>query len=110
MSLTLISTTDRSPFTQIAEGVEASRSIADSAVCDLGGGHLRFVADGVLEGTLEYDEVVYVLVGSLSLTVEEKTAVAGPGDILVLTNGTTATYRAVAGTELFYVLNPRPRS
>lgn len=108
MTVTHIPVSSRSPFQPLADGVEVSRSIADSGVCDFGGGHFRFVADGELEGTLDYDEVVYVLAGSLSVTVAGETSEAGPGDILILTRGSTATYRAFAGSEVFYVIQPKP--
>lgn len=107
MSVTHIPVANRSPFEYLADGVEVSRSIADSGICDLGGGHFRFVDDGELEGTLEYDEVVYVLAGAVSVTVSGETAKAAPGDILILTKGSTATYRASAGSEVFYVIYPK---
>lgn len=107
MTVTHIPVANRSPFTPLVEGVEVSRSIADADVCDFGGGHFRFTADAVLEGSLEYDEAVYVLAGSVSVEVDGESRTAAPGDILVLTNGSKARYQGTAGTEVFYVINPK---
>lgn len=108
MSVTRVEVAARSPFVELAEGIEVSRSISDAGVGTLGGGHLRFVADATLEGTLEYDEVLHVLTGEVSIAVDEHTETGTPGDILLIPNGAQAVYRAVAGTELFYVITPRP--
>jgi ethanolamine utilization protein EutQ (cupin superfamily) len=48
-----------------------------------------------------------VLEGSLECQSQDGVAVAGPGDVLVLKSGASATYRAAAGTRVFYVVHPR---
>mgnify|MGYP000936604783 CR=1 FL=1 len=108
MTFTFIPVDERSDFVPVADGVEVSRSIADAQTCSLGGGNIRFVTDGVLDGVLEYDEVVHVLTGRVTLTVDDQESTGGPGDTFLLVCGSTARYAGTAGTELFYVINPRP--
>ncbi len=103
----LIRGTELSEYVDLGPGVEVSRSITDGALTAFGGGHFRWVEDSEIHGDLNYDEVVLVLGGSLEIETQDGVMVGGPGDILVLKNGASATYRAKAGTNVFYVLHPR---
>lgn len=103
----LIKGTELSDYVDLAPGVEVSRSITDGELTDFGGGHFRFTDKAEMHGDLNYDEVVYVLEGELEIEAQDGPLVAGPGDTLVLKKGASATYRAEAGTSVFYVLHPR---
>lgn len=108
MSVVHVPVAKRSPFEKVIDGMVVSRSIHEAKVGTLGGGIIRFEEDAVLEGTLEYDEAVYVLAGELTLSADGVSNHGVPGDLFLLSNGTTAVYDGKAGTELYYVLTPRP--
>lgn len=96
-------------YTDIAPGMEGARGLTHAGFTTLGGGWVRMDGTAELAGwTLKYDEVLYVVRGRLE--VEEKggpTAVAGPGEAILIGEGTTVTYRSDADTLVFFVLNPR---
>jgi ethanolamine utilization protein EutQ (cupin superfamily) len=98
----LIKSNELSEYVDLGPGVEVSRSITDGALTDFGG-----VEDSEIHGELNYDEVVHVLEGTLEIETQDGVMVGKPGDTFVLKNGASATYRAAAGTNVFYVLHPR---
>lgn len=108
MIVTRVDGQARAPYVPVVAGVEVSRSISDARVGTLGGGHLRWTADASFEGTLDYDEALFVISGQLSIAVGDHVETGYPGDILLLDRASTATYSGVAGTELIYVMSPRP--
>lgn len=97
------------PFTGIAPGMEGSRGLTQAGFTSLGGGWIRMDgSDELKDWTLQYDEVLFVLRGEAE--VEEssgKKIVAGPGEAILIGEGTTVTYRGKPDTEVFFVLNPR---
>lgn len=103
----LIKGTELSEWVDLSPGIEVSRSITDGALTDFGGGHFRWVEDAEIHGELNYDEVVYVLEGQVTIETQDGPMVAGPGDTIVLKSGASARYRAAAGASVFYVLHPR---
>jgi ethanolamine utilization protein EutQ (cupin superfamily) len=96
-------------FTLMVPGMEGSRGLTHAGFTTLGGGWVRMDGSGELAGwTLKYDEVLYVVRGRLE--VEEKdgpTAVAGPGEAILIGEGTTVTYLSDPDRLGFFVLNPR---
>jgi ethanolamine utilization protein EutQ (cupin superfamily) len=96
-------------FSQATPGLDISRGLTKAGFTTLGGGWVRMDGSGELaDWTLKYDEVLYVVRGQAE--VEEKggeKAVAGPGEAILIGEGTTVTYRAQADTLVFFVLNPR---
>lgn len=95
--------TDYAPVT---DGIAACRVINMAGVTQLGGGFTAFEAAGLDGWTLPYDEVFYVISGRLAVTVDGESKTAGPGEVLLLSKGTTASYYGEAGTKAFYVLYP----
>ena len=101
---------DDVPFTDIIPGMQASRGVTETGgFTTLGGGWVRMDGTAELAGwTLKYDEVLYCVRGRLE--VEEEggpTAVARPGEAILIGEGTTVTYRSDPDTLVFFVLNPR---
>lgn len=89
-------------------GIELNRCVATTERTALGGGVMRFATDDQLgPWTLSYDEVFYVVAGTLSLATAAETVELGPGEIGLLESGTTVTYHGTAGTTAFYALTPR---
>jgi ethanolamine utilization protein EutQ len=89
-------------------GMELARVLTSAGTTMLGGGFSRFVAEAELaDWTLRYDEVFYVLEGELAIESGGSVTRAGAGEILLIAQGTTVTYRASAGTKAFFVLHPR---
>ena len=96
-------------YSGMGPGMQGSRGLTRAGFTTLGGGWVRM--DGTAEladWTLKYDEVLYVVRGRLE--IEEKggpKAVAGPGESILIGEGTTVTYRSQPDTLVFFVLNPR---
>jgi ethanolamine utilization protein EutQ (cupin superfamily) len=97
------------PYSQVAPGMDGSRGLTEAGFTTLGGGWISMDGSGELQNwTLQYDEVLYVVRGQTE--VEEaggKKVVAGPGEAILIGEGTTVTYRAKPDTLVFFVLNPR---
>lgn len=91
-------------------GYEMSSALADAGETRLGGGHLRCEADVDLgEWVLTYDEVVTVVAGSMTVTVDGVAHTARAGEALLLATGARVAYRLEAGTRAVYVITP-PRA
>lgn len=100
---------DDVPFTDIIPGMEVSRGVTQAGFTTLGGGWVRMDGTAELAGwTLKYDEVLFVVSGESEVEDSDgKKVVAGPGEVIVIGEGTTVTYRAKPGTLVFFILNPR---
>jgi ethanolamine utilization protein EutQ (cupin superfamily) len=96
-------------FTPVVPGLEISRGLTQAGFTSLGGGWVRMDGSGELKDwTLKYDETLFVVSGEAE--VEDsggKKVAAGPGEAILIGEGTTVTYRGKPGTEVFFVLNPR---
>jgi ethanolamine utilization protein EutQ (cupin superfamily) len=96
-------------YSDMAPGMQGARGLTQAGFTSLGGGWVRMDGtDELKDWTLKYDEVLYVVRGQAE--VEEKggpTAVAGPGEAILIGEGTTVTYRSQPDTLVFFVLNPR---
>jgi ethanolamine utilization protein EutQ (cupin superfamily) len=96
-------------YSDMAPGMQGARGLTQAGFTSLGGGWVRMDGSAEMAGwTLKYDEVLYVVRGQLE--VEESggpTAVAGPGEAILIGEGTTVTYRSQPDTLVFFVLNPR---
>lgn len=89
-------------------GLELARVLTAAGTTGLGGGYAKWATDGELaDWTLPYDEVFFVLEGSLTVRSKDTTVRAGPGEIVLIPKGSTVTYQGVAGTKAFFVLHPR---
>jgi len=97
------------PYTEIASGMEGSRGLTLAGFTTLGGGWVRMDGTGELQNwTLQYDEVLFVVRGEAEVEDSEgKRVVGGPGEAILIGEGTTVTYRAKPDTLVFFVLNPR---
>lgn len=97
------------PFTPMAPGMEGSRGLTQAGFTSLGGGWVRMDGSGELKGwTLKYDEVLFVVRGEAEVEDSSgKKVVAGPGEAILIGEGTTVTYRGKPDTDVFFVLNPR---
>ncbi len=95
------------PYEELAPGIEIARVISAPASTSLGGGLLRMDGATFPDWTLKYDEVLYVLEGELEVESDGGSAVAGPGEMILIAGGGTVTYRSKAGTKTFVVLYPR---
>jgi ethanolamine utilization protein EutQ (cupin superfamily) len=106
--LELVSQSDV-PFTSVTQGMEISRGVTRAGFTSLGGGWVRMDGGGELEGwTLKYDEVLFVVSGEAEVEDSSgKKVVAGPGEAILIGEGTTVTYRGKPDTLIFFVLNPR---
>ena len=97
------------PYTEMGPGMEGSRGLTQAGFTTLGGGWVRMDGSAdMADWTLKYDEVLYCVRGRLE--VEEKggpTAVAKPGEAILIGEGTTVTYHSDPDTLVFFVLNPR---
>ena len=97
------------PYTELTAGMEGSRGLTAAGFTTLGGGWVRMDGTGELPNwTLRYDEVLYVVRGETEVEDSEGSkVVAGPGEAILIGEGTTVTYRARPDTLIFFVLNPR---
>jgi len=97
------------PFSDVVPGMEISRGVSKAGFTTLGGGWVRMDGSGQLANwTLKYDEVLYVVKGEAEVESSDGSrAVAGPGEAILIGEGTTVTYRARPETLVFFVLNPR---
>ena len=59
-----------------------------------------------MEWTVTYDEVLFILEGSMGLKTKVGTFEAGPGDTLWIPKGTWLVYRADAPVTFFYAVSP----
>ena len=98
------------PFTGLDgnPAVQLSRVVTAVGSTELGGGFIRFEPNGELsEWTLRYDEVLLVLDGQMEVISGGRSVIAGPEECIVISKGTTVTYKGKAGTRAFFVLFPR---
>ena len=78
-----------------------------SALKELAAGFVDFPDGGEMgPWTLPYEEVFYVVTGTLSLHYGERTVSGGPGAVLAIQRGATVTYEGAPGTRVFYSLVP----
>jgi ethanolamine utilization protein EutQ (cupin superfamily) len=96
-------------FTPVVPGLEISRGLTQAGFTSLGGGWVRMDGSGELQDwTLKYDETLFVVQGEAEVEDSDgKRVAAGPGEAILIGEGTTVTYRGKPGTLVFFVLNPR---
>jgi ethanolamine utilization protein EutQ (cupin superfamily) len=97
------------PYSEITTGMDGSRGLSEAGFTTLGGGWVRMDGSGELQNwTLKYDEVLYVVRGETEIEDSNgQKVMAGPGEAILIGQGTTVTYRAKPDTLVFFVLNPR---
>jgi len=59
-----------------------------------------------LDWTLTYDEVDYVIEGTLDIIIEGRKVSAGPGEIIFIPKNTSITFSTPDKTRFFYVVYP----
>jgi ethanolamine utilization protein EutQ (cupin superfamily) len=88
--------------------MQLERGITQSGETRLAGGYLRFVADGEFgPHPVAYDELFFVLSGSLELVTETEKIELKPGQAGLIAEGAVVTYRGTAGTLAGYAATPR---
>jgi len=70
----------------------------------LGAGYVR-MTDAEIPWTIQYDEVVLVIEGRLTVRLDDGEISAGPGESIWLPKGTALTYVAAAAL-VFYAIHP----
>lgn len=97
------------PFSVVTQGLEISRGMTQAGFTSLGGGWVRMDGSGELsDWTLRYDEVLFVVQGEAEVEDSSgKRVAAGPGEAILIGEGTTVSYRGKPDTLVFFVLNPR---
>jgi len=95
------------PWEELVPGIDLARSITAAGTTQLGGGYMRYSEDAEFaDWTLKYDEVLFVVQGELEVVQESGSTVARAGEALLISKGTTVTYRGTKGTVGFFVLWP----
>lgn len=95
-------------YEELVPGIDLGRTITAAGTTPLGGGYMRFVQDAEFANwTLKYDEVLFVHAGELQVTDASGTATARAGEAVLISKGSTVTYRGQSGTTGFFVLWPR---
>ena len=56
--------------------------------------------------TLQYDEIDYVISGSLSICCEDKTVTAGPGELILIPKGSSIKFSVPDHARFLYVTYP----
>lgn len=56
--------------------------------------------------TLQYDEIDYVISGSLSICYEDKTVTAGPGELILIPKGSSIKFSVPDHARFLYVTYP----
>ena len=80
---------------------------AGKGLKDLGGGILRFDNGGTGEPwKLPYEELLYVISGTLRLKFDGQVLTAVPGDVITIPRGSEVVYEGDPGTTAFYALAP----
>lgn len=99
------------------EPTRVDRVSVESELRTLGAGFMTFEKTGTSEAwTLDYEEVIYVVSGSFTLTVtdteggEHDLDEGVAGDVFTLPRGSTVRYGGTEGTRLFFGLVPAPWS
>ncbi|MEO7468687.1 MAG: cupin domain-containing protein [Sphingobium limneticum] len=83
---------------------EVGRAIDASLSSTMGAGFGRF--DGcAIEWTLLYDEIVYVIAGTFTVTVDGELHAAHAGDVMWIPEGTSVIYGGEAA-HIFYAVQP----
>ncbi len=98
---------DTAEFTpRFAYGDQAQVAVVSGAdgATDLGSGYVR-MTDARIPWTIQYDEVILVVEGALSIELDDHTITAGPGQSIWLPAGTALTYISESAL-LFYAIHP----
>lgn len=86
--------------------VEFQRAVGpETTNSELGGG-MEFAEDTSFDWTLTYDEIVFVVEGTLRLTTDDETVEAKAGDIVWIPEGTQLRYEFIGPTRVFYAVHP----
>ncbi|MSU88582.1 DUF861 domain-containing protein [Rhodobacteraceae bacterium 2CG4] len=83
---------------------QVGRAVSSALSPGMGAGLAAF--DGCsVAWTLQYDEVIYVIAGELTITADGVTHVAEPGDVVWIPEGTSLIYGGRAA-RIFYAVQP----
>jgi ethanolamine utilization protein EutQ (cupin superfamily) len=87
--------------------MEVELRSAPNGLQQLAGGFITFEEDGSTDPwRLPYEEVLFVVDGSLRLHVADTTVVVDAGEVVTIPRGATVVYEGAQGTRAFYALTP----
>lgn len=94
-------------FTAENGPIKVDRRSKPSALTELSAGFVTFPDGGRSEPwTLPYEEVLYVIEGTLTLHVGDEAVVAETDELVTLENGATVVYEGTPGTRVLFSLVP----
>ena len=96
---------DAFPFPVDAKGVTLKDLFSVEESPRLGAGVME-LDHGSLDWTLTYDEIDYVIEGTLEIIVEGRKTIAGPGQVILIPKNTTVTFNTPDKARFFYVVYP----
>lgn len=97
---------DEFPFPEVdAKGVTLTDLFSMEESPRLGAGVMA-LDHASLDWTLKYDEVDYVIEGTLEIIVDGRKITADPGEVILIPKNTTVTFNTPDKTRFFYVVYP----
>ena len=93
------------PFPVEAKGVTLKDLFTVEESPRLGAGIME-LDHGRLDWTLTYDEIDYVIEGTLEIIVEGRKVTAGPGELILIPKNTSITFSTPNKTRFLYVVYP----
>ena len=94
------------PFPVEAKGVTLKDLFSVEESPRLGAGIMELGSGSSLDWTLTYDEIDYVIEGTLDIIIEGRKMSAGPGEIIFIPKNTSITFSTPNKTRFFYVVYP----
>jgi ethanolamine utilization protein EutQ len=70
------------------------------------GAGIEYLENATIDWTVSYDEILFIIEGSITIEFEGEQHVCGPGDIVWLPEGTHLRYIATNRAGYFYALYP----
>jgi ethanolamine utilization protein EutQ len=91
----------------LKNGIGMLAPVVESPLSDsMGAGFITLEVAGFFEWQVLYDEILYVVSGTLIITQDNKVQKGEKGDIFFLKNGAKITYGTESSTEFFYSIYP----
>ena len=96
---------DEFPFPIESKGVTLKDLFSVEESPRLGAGVME-LDHGSLDWTLTYDEIDYVIEGTLEIIIDGRKVTAGPGEVILIPKNTKITFSTPDKTRFFYVVYP----
>ena len=96
---------DEFPFPIDAKGVTLKDLFTVEESPRLGAGVME-LDHASLDWTLTYDEIDYVIEGTLEIVIEGRKVTAGPGEVILIPKNTSITFSTPDKARFFYVVYP----